>query len=150
MRVGDDASISPAGDMIAFAVSMGLVMLALTVIGSDMNADDPRESGLKASDLESASTWRGFDRDRNGRIEYESMADIDNVSYELPIEGYVNVTIRSRTFEYSFHFMDGRLIENETGFVVEETLRHSVMVSVETSNETIPCIMIVSAGEVVT
>ncbi|MGA1822594.1 MAG: hypothetical protein ACMUIG_08700 [Thermoplasmatota archaeon] len=151
MRVGDDASISPAGDMMAFAVAVGLVFAALSVIGSELEREDRNYPSPNASDLEAVISWRGYDQDRNGLIEYESITGILNGSAEspiLPVDGYVNITIESPTFSHSIHFMDGFPIDSEYGILTDDVIRHSLMVSVETGDGLVPCVMIVTFKEV--
>ena len=151
MRVGDDASISPAGDMMAFAIAVGLVLAGLSVIRSELDRKDSNIYGPKASEIEAAVSWRGYDRDRNGLIEYESIMGITNGSIEspvLPVDGYVNITIESPTFSHSIHFVNGYPIDGDCEILTGDVIRHSLLVSVETENRLVPCVMIVSFKEV--
>lgn len=146
MRIGQQAYTSPAGDIVAFALALGMVIAA----ASALNIVDYGSNGVGEVDhsiLSIISLWRGWDRDGDGKPELSSMMGIMNGTSQPPgisIDDPYIVVIESDVVEWSPIFSGGRLLDGEYRVVKESSVSRSLMILIEDGSTTHPARMSVA------
>ena len=137
MRVGERGSVSPVGDMLAFAISLTIVgVLALMLFPGTEEAG--RSGEITGEDLLFISRSSLFDPDGDGRIEtVGGVESVNGTGYrsQLPFGGKLLISIVWEKGEMTILFVDGLPMGPERS-PESELLVHGISVLLEV-NETV-------------
>ena len=146
MRIGQEAYTSPAGDLMAFALAVGIVLAAVSAMDlEDTGSDNSLE--ITSSDLATISNWKGWDKDRDGMLELSSILEIKNNVSDPPnlaIDKSVIVRIESQRITSELLFNRGHLVGRDHFGNVTQGITRSITVLVEDGSNTFAALLMVT------
>ena len=133
MRIGERGSLSPAGDLMAFGLTVVIVVSLYSLMVGSIS-DEGKGSELDPSVLGAIQDWSALDRDGDGVLEAQSVLDMRSGTSAdpFPMEGTYLVTI-------NWSGSDHRIIVHDRNVRTDiEALSagpsHSVMVRVDSGH----------------
>jgi len=146
MRIGQEAYTSPAGDLMAFALAVGIVLAAVSAMDLEDTGSD-NSMDITCSDLATISNWKGWDKDRDGMLELSSILEIKNNVSDLPnlaIDKSVIVRIESQRITSELLFNRGHLVGRDHFGNVTQGITRSITVLVEDGSNTFAALLMVT------
>ncbi|MFO8051364.1 MAG: hypothetical protein R6V01_06660 [Thermoplasmatota archaeon] len=137
MRVGNVGSISPSGELAAFAVATAVVVSLSIYLTGDLEGD--RESTVGSDEVLMVSSWKGLDPDDDGDIEIENGEMILSFSRgSFPLRGNVALSLSVKGDEDIILLLrDGKPLEEETEHSICSEV-HDIPVLADKGEETHP------------
>ena len=113
MRVGNEGSVSPIGDLLAFGLSICIVLGLGSALAGELIGDERPVDSLTGDELEIIRDWRGWEEHGDSILEESRLISIDSgdrPSAVLGLEGDIYVSITWESGNLSVRFEDGRFL----------------------------------------
>ncbi|MCK5772306.1 MAG: hypothetical protein KAH57_00820 [Thermoplasmata archaeon] len=140
MRVGNEGSVSPVGDLLAFGLSICIVLGLGSALAGELIGDERPVASLTGEELEIIRDWRGWEEDDDSIPEESLLISIssgDRPSAVLGLEGDIYVSITWESGDLSVWFQDGRLLGTDP--IPEGTMMlHGLTVLIQTDEGPVP------------
>ncbi len=140
MRVGNEGSVSPIGDLLAFGLSICIVLGLGSALAGELIGDERPVASLTGEELEIIRDWRGWEEDDDSIPEESLLISIslgDRPSAVLGLEGDIHVSITWETGNLSVWFQDGRFLGVDP--ILEGTMiLHGLTVLIQTEDGPVP------------
>ncbi len=140
MRVGNEGSVSPVSDLLAFGLSICIVLGLGSALAGELRRDDGRGASLSGEELEIIRDWRGWEENDDSLLEEPRLISIrsgDRPIAVLGLEGDVHVTITWEGGNLSGRFQDGRFLGTDQ-IPEGAMILHGLTVLIQTDEGPVP------------
>ena len=140
MRVGNEGSVSPVSDLLAFGLSICIVLGLGSALAGELRGDESQGSSLTGEELEIIRDWRGWEDDGDLILEMDRLISIgsgDRPRAVLGLEGDVLVKITWEIGNLSVWFRDGRFLGTDP-IPNGSMILHGLTVLIQTDDGPVP------------
>ena len=140
MRVGNEGSVSPVSDLLAFGLSICIVLGLGSALAGELIGDERRGASLTGEELEIIRDWRGWEENGDSILEEPRLISIrsgDRPSAVLGLEGDIYVSITWENGNLSGQFQDGRFLGTDQ-IPREAMILHGLTVLIQTDEGPVP------------
>lgn len=139
MRIGDVGSISPSGELVAFALAVSVVLALSIYLTSLQEGEEPPV--ISAEEIRTISLWKGLDPDQDGLImvkDGELVTDLEK--WPFPLSGRIGLVLSHNDLEMTWFCDEGVIIKNVEDFRISSEV-HGLSILIKTEDATIPGVL---------
>jgi hypothetical protein len=144
MRIGDVGAVSHIGDLLAFSLSVVLVMSLIYQVEFSNKGYEAREEDDWISVIISIRSWTGFDPDQDGMVDLDGIHDrLSKFQDPFPFQFEVFVSFFVVECSFNMTFNEGSLISDGSD-PSNNGLIHSCSILANYENSILPCLIRIS------